>query len=205
MPRVCVDTQLWEYAFTDATEPAYRTLHDESDKWLQALLKDPDTVIVLSVFHLAEILEVLRTQGVELNRRAQLLTDFLTRNDKYEIVPLETRHVLEAFELGSRSDIHLWDYLVALPVAPQVSTIYSADRHFRHEHFQQRCAVQNPVPWDIIEGHKPQSLSRHFPGDDANDPSTKRQVVPPCKAKGEKAASAYENRSRLACPRTTRG
>jgi len=158
VPRVCVDTQIWEYANTEAVEPGFEPLHQQAGEWLRGVLSDKQTIVVFSLFEVAEILEVFRKQGVEAERRAALLTDLLALAGKYEVVPVDVTHVAAGSQLSSASGVHLWDYLVALPVAPHVSTIYSCDRHFQHEDFKRLCTVENPLGWETVEGQKPQAL-----------------------------------------------
>jgi len=75
---------------------------------------------------------------------------------KFKIMPLLNNHVVEAFQKSSISNIHIYDYLVVIPVKEIVSKIYSADDHFQHEDFKAISEVINPLsPWILREGRGP--------------------------------------------------
>jgi len=75
---------------------------------------------------------------------------------KFYIAPLNMEHVIKAINLSLESKIHIYDYLVVVPLENIVNEIFSADRHFRHRHFTEIAKVTNPLkPWTITEGRKP--------------------------------------------------
>ncbi|MBU0566945.1 hypothetical protein KJ693_06550 [bacterium] len=60
------------------------------------------------------------------------------------------------FKKSLDSGIHIYDYLVALPLKGMVSKIYSADAHLQHQDFKEIAEVENPLfPWILVEGRKP--------------------------------------------------
>jgi hypothetical protein len=70
--------------------------------------------------------------------------------------------VKEAYMLSTRSNIHIYDYLVVLPFKGEVEEIYSSDQHFQHPDFTSVAKVVNPLEeWITIEGKRPQKVKKH--------------------------------------------
>jgi len=61
--------------------------------------------------------------------------------------------VVDAVTDSSKSNIHVYDYLVGYPLRGIIDKIYTADEHFQHSDFQKICQISNPLtPWFITEG-----------------------------------------------------
>ena len=150
---VGVDTNIWEYAFCQPRIAAGADLNREAKSFLDALLADADKPLFLSEYQACEVLEVLRKVGVPGDTR-QAVYD-LFRSDRCCVVPYSTRITEEAFSLSRASNIHIYDYLVALPLRGLVAVIYTADEHFGHPHFQAIARIENPLNWVACEGRGP--------------------------------------------------
>jgi hypothetical protein len=58
--------------------------------------------------------------------------------------------------LSLASGIHVYDYLVAVPLRGLVDVIYTADSHFLEDPtFGAIAPVVNPMTWEMHEGHSP--------------------------------------------------
>lgn len=83
-----------------------------------------------------------------------MLEDF--EKPKFFIKALDFDTVKKALKDSSKSNIHVYDYLVVYPLIGIVDKIYSADSHLMHEDFQKVAEIINPLkPWIITEGKKP--------------------------------------------------
>ncbi len=152
---VCVDTQIWLYAYGRPKLPQYLPVHIEAKDFLNRILKATDTTVALSLQQAAEILQLLGEIGVSSEERIQLLQDF--SSDKFLLQTVTIGHLEEALRLSMKSSVHIWDYLVALPLRGIVQKIYSADKHFfRTDHFSKIAEVSNPLSWEMVEGKSPE-------------------------------------------------
>lgn len=154
---VGVDTNIWEYAFCQPRIPAGADLNREAKAFLDALLADATKPLMLSEYQVCEVLEVLRKVGVSGHARQTVFDLF--RSERCTVVPHGTGITEEAFGLSRASNIHLYDYLVALPLRGLVSVIYTADEHFGHPHFQAIARIENPLSWVACEGRGPRPKS----------------------------------------------
>jgi predicted nucleic acid-binding protein len=152
---VCVDTNIWEYAYVEELGIAGGDqLHKEAKAFIADLLLDASRSVALSQYQVIEILDVLRKAGVAGEARDGLYRLFCT--EKCSIVPCTNALVGEAFRLSRQSGIHIYDYMVALPLRGLIQVIYTADQHFEHEHFRMVARVVNPLSWTMSEGRRPQ-------------------------------------------------
>lgn len=154
MAVVCVDSNIWYVAYTKPSDPAFDAVHRRCRAFLDTVLSDPSAFIAISTYQMAEIAELLRRGRVADDVRPKLLAAFETA----KFIPQEvTRSIVrEAMRLSGESGIHVYDYLVALPLRGVVDRLYSADDHFLHPHFTSIAPVENPVaPWRLQEGRKP--------------------------------------------------
>ncbi len=86
--------------------------------------------------------------------RDHLLQDFL--GEGFSIKELSLENVLSSYKKSKLSNIHIYDYLVALPLKGLITKIYSADDHFQHKDFKEIAEVENPLyPWILREGARP--------------------------------------------------
>ncbi len=148
-----IDTNIWHFAFVKPREEKFAGIHTLARDALEELLSNKDIRVAISAYQVAEIIEVLRRSGVDQETREGIIKDFGT--GKFFIKSLEFDVVKEALRDAAESNIHIYDYLVAYPVKGVVDKIYSADDHFKHEHFS-FAELVNPVePWVLREGVKP--------------------------------------------------
>lgn len=117
------------------------------------MLKNRNIRIAMSVYQVAEILEVLRRSGVSDDVRKMLIDDFET--GKFFIKELDFSIVKECILSSTKSNIHVYDYLVAYPLKYIVDVIYSADDHFKHKDFSFAKIINPLEPWILREGRKP--------------------------------------------------
>ena len=153
--KILIDSNIWHIGFTISKEPAYQELCKEANSFIKKQLEGEDIVICISTYQMGEILELFRKYKLDPLESKETLDSFFT--EKFIIGELTSSVVKEAYELSNKSDIHIYDYLVVLPVKDIVDKIYSADEHLKHEDFTSICEVINPLkPWILIEGRKPQ-------------------------------------------------
>lgn len=150
--RVLVDTQIWEYAWLEESRGP-STIHHQAAVFLSGLLADSDKEIWLGAYQAAEIMDVLRKAGLSAVARGELL-DLLQA--QCVCVDVGADVVFECIELSLRSGIHVYDYLVVVPLRGLVDVIYSADTHFHEDPaFRAIAPVVNPMTWEMREGHAP--------------------------------------------------
>jgi predicted nucleic acid-binding protein len=155
---VCVDTQIWVFAYGRPSAGSLTAPHSEARNFLSDILRSPEITIAISLFQAAEILELLRRIGTSTVERTQLWQDFSCA--KFCLKALTTDHVEEALILSMKSSVHIWDYLVVLPLKDIVRRIYSADRHLLEtDDFSNIAEVVNPLSWNMVEGQEPRRIS----------------------------------------------
>ncbi|MFQ5688235.1 MAG: hypothetical protein ACE5GV_16420 [Candidatus Scalindua sp.] len=77
-------------------------------------------------------------------------------SEKFLRVEIAIDNVKDCFYKSLASNIHIYDYLVALPLHGIISEIYSADDHFQHDDFKAIATINNPLfPWILREGKIP--------------------------------------------------
>ncbi|MBU1261766.1 PIN domain-containing protein [bacterium] len=152
---IAIDTNLWLYSYIEPTDEESEKLHGHAKKFLVPILKDPEITICLSSYQLGEILEVLRRMSTSQEIRDHLLQDFLSEG--FFIKGLTVENVTLSYKKSRISNIHIYDYLVAIPLKGIITKIYSADDHFQHKDFQEIAEVINPIsPWILREGRRPE-------------------------------------------------
>ena len=98
--------------------------------------------------------ELLRRAGQSKQIIKELIEDF--KKEKFTIAHLDFNNFLIASEKSLASNIHIYDYLLTLPLKGIVTEIYSADDHFQHPDFKEIAPVTNPLhPWILREGRIP--------------------------------------------------
>ncbi|WXG41545.1 MAG: hypothetical protein WED07_12400 [Candidatus Freyarchaeum deiterrae] len=155
---ILIDTNIWHFALVKPAEKEFLEIHNMANAFLSSILSDPSIRIAVSCYQVGEILEVLRRAKLSADTRLKLLEDF--EKGKYFVKPLDFPVVISAVKDSAKSNIHVYDYLVAYPLREIVNRIYSADAHFEHPHFQDIAEVKNPLsPWILTEGKKPEKPS----------------------------------------------
>jgi len=139
---VGVDTNIWEYAYAKPAVADVSVLHAEARDFIDALLGDTSRAIILSDYQVCEILEVMRKTGFSVEIRDALYELFWSGS--CQVAPCSIQISQEASKLSMESGIHVYDYLVALPLRGLVEVIYTADEHFDHSHFQEIARIENP-------------------------------------------------------------
>lgn len=154
MKRIIIDTNIWHYSYVIPGEEGYKEIHNCAETFILEKLSNIDVKLILSSYQVGEILEVLRKALVEKDKIIRLADRFKT--EKFEIVDVSFKIVSDCHTKSIKSDIHIYDYFVVLPVKDIVEKIYSADDHFQHKDFTSICEVINPLkPWILREGKKP--------------------------------------------------
>lgn len=158
MKKVIIDTGIFEYAFVKPKETEFLDLHQKANSWLRGVLEKETIEILMSAYQIAEVLEVFRRVGASKEAResfVELIDEgFIKKALHYEIVK-------EAHMLSTRSNIHIYDYLVVLPFKGEAEGIYSSDKHFQHHDFTSVATVINPLDnWITIEGKRPQKVKK---------------------------------------------
>ncbi len=156
MPTNCIliDSNIWYYAYIIPKKEEFVEIHNKASRFLVEKLADVTLTIGISLYQIAEILELLRKGNLPGNIRQDILESFKT--PKFHVVDLDLELIDMAFNKSLLSGIHLYDYLTALPLKGIVSQIFSADDHFQHQHFKSIAQVINPLsPWILREGRLP--------------------------------------------------
>jgi predicted nucleic acid-binding protein len=151
---VLVDTNIWHYIYNQPKEDQFVELQEKSRQFMKNILTDASIKIALSSYQCAEIIELLRRSNQSKQILRELIEDF--KREKFTIVNLDFADFLLASDKSIASGIHIYDYLVALPLKNIVTEIYSADDHFQHPDFKEIAPVINPLhPWILREGKIP--------------------------------------------------
>ncbi len=149
-----MDTNLWYFGLASPRESTWRELHDQSAQFLSRLLQEDNLTLALSSYQIAEILDLLRKVRYPSERCRHLLQSF--RDPKFRVIEVTHDMVERCAASSLLSGIHVYDYLVALPLQGIVTAIVSADDHFQHHDFQAVAPVTNPLaPWILREGRPP--------------------------------------------------
>ncbi len=159
---ILIDSNIWHFTYVKPKENNFEEIHSSAVKFLSSVLIDNNIKIVITTYQIAEIIELLRKNNIEIEKRKRLLNDF--KKDKFFIKEITMKNVEELLLKNMISNIHVYDYLVAYPLSGIVDKIYSADDHFQHKDFREIAEVENPLhPWILREGKKPtiQSLQSH--------------------------------------------
>lgn len=152
--RVLIDSNIWYHAYIQSEREEFKELHDHAKQFLLSKLNDNSVIIAISSYQIVEIMELLRKGKVNSEKRKDLYGSFLT--DKFFKVEISLEVIGTSFYKSLASDIHIYDYLVALPLKSVVSEVYSADDHLQHSDFQEIAIVTNPLsPWILREGREP--------------------------------------------------
>ena len=150
-----IDTNIWQFGFVKPKEKEFFELHELAHSFLSSILADEATRIAISSYQIAEISEVLRKSGMERESRLCILQDF--EKAKFYVRDLSFADTVRAATDSTKSNIHVYDYLVAYPLRDILGRIYSSDTHFSHEDFSSICEVVNPLaPWFSTEGKRPE-------------------------------------------------
>jgi hypothetical protein len=77
-------------------------------------------------------------------------------SEKFLRFEIAIDNVKDCFYKSLAFDIHIYGYLVALPLHGIISEIYTADDHFQHDDFKAITTINNPFsPWILREGKIP--------------------------------------------------
>jgi len=78
---VLVDTNIWHFTYVKPKEQDFVKIHDLATKFLSKVLSDNTIKITITNYQIAEIIELLRKNQVEVEKRRRLLNDF--KKDKF--------------------------------------------------------------------------------------------------------------------------
>jgi predicted nucleic acid-binding protein len=120
MNKVCIDTNIWLYAFIVGQNPAKQTTANQ--------LIQNQTDMILSNQIIAEVsVNLLKKAGMT-EVDLQALTEAFYAH--YTIISLSETHYLKASELRQRFTFSFWDSLiVAVALLSNCKTLYSEDMH----------------------------------------------------------------------------
>jgi len=151
---VLVDSNIWLYAYAKARQKEYEEIHQLARSFFQNLIQNPKIKIATTSYHISEIIDLLRKANVDKQTRIEIFEGF--KSAKFIIKELVIDDIEVCFKQSLHSGIHIYDYLVVLPLKGMVSKIYSADNHFQHQDFKEIAEVVNPIsPWILGEGRRP--------------------------------------------------
>jgi predicted nucleic acid-binding protein len=151
---ILVDTNIWHYAYVIPSKEDFQQIHTTSFEFISKILQNDDIEIAITTYQIAEIMDLLRKQSMTIPKREIVFNLFKT--DKFFITDINFETIEHCFHKSLVSNIHIYDYLVALPLKGVVTEIYSADDHFQHQDFKEIAPVINPLhPWILREGRIP--------------------------------------------------
>ena len=149
-----IDSNIWHYAYITPANESFSEIHTKALTFLEDALSNESITIATTHYHIAEIMDLLRKGKFEKSHREKIFNGFMTA--KFKIIRLSTKTLRSCFQKSLASGIHIYDYLVALPLKDIVTEIFSADDHFQHQDFKDLAKVTNPVyPWVLREGRPP--------------------------------------------------
>jgi predicted nucleic acid-binding protein len=152
--NILIDTNIWHFSYISSDDVDFKAIHEKAKNFMLQMLIDEDIKIVLTSYQCAEILEILRRLHIPKKEREELILDFKT--EKVMIISLHQSDFELCATKSIHSNIHIYDYLVALPLTGYITTIYSANDHFQHQDFKEIAPVENPLfPWILREGRRP--------------------------------------------------
>lgn len=155
---ILIDSNIWYHAYVLSEKKEFKELHGRANEFLLSKLEDNSIIIALTSYQIVEILELLRKGKVGREKREELYKSFTT--EKFLKVEIAIDNVKDCFHKSLASDIHMYDYLVALPLKGIIHEIYTADDHFQHTDFKEIAHVTNPLsPWILREGRIPYKTS----------------------------------------------
>ena len=152
---VAIDTNIWHIAHIKPKELEFVSIHQRTREFLLELVRDEGIIIAMTAYQVCEILDLFRRANMILSERKELLEDFYSSGFLIkDILSFDAKVCLSKSLI---SGIHIYDYLVAIPLKGIVTKIYSADDHFQHKDFKEIAEVINPVsPWILREGKRPE-------------------------------------------------
>jgi len=155
LTKIClIDSNIWFFAYTSSKNNHYAEIHKKSSQFLEIILLNNTVIIGISHYQIAEIMDLLRKRNLTNELRNKIFESF--KKEKFHIAPVNMNHLEISFNKSLTSGIHIYDYLVALPLKGVVTEIYSADDHFQHPDFKEIAPVTNPLhPWILREGRIP--------------------------------------------------
>lgn len=152
---IAIDTNIWHIAHIKPKEPEFLSVHQKTKEFLSGTLNNERITIAMTVYQVCEILELFRRTGMSLSEREKMKEDFYSPG--FIIKDLLSLDITLSLSKSFISNIHIYDYLVALPLKGIITRIYSADDHFQHQDFKEIAEVINPIsPWILREGKRPQ-------------------------------------------------
>lgn len=151
---ILIDSNIWYHAYISSEKEDFQELHSIAKDFLLSKLADNTITIAITSYQMVEIMELLRKANVEKEKRKDLYESFMS--EKFLRVEIAIDNVKDCFYKSLVSDIHIYDYLVAIPLHGIISEIYTADDHFQHDDFKAIATVTNPLsPWISREGKNP--------------------------------------------------
>ena len=131
--KILIDTNIWHFAYIIPEDNKYLKIHKKAKRFIDRILKNKNIKIVISEYQIIEIISLLSKYNFSKEQLLQLFNDFYTA--KYEIYKIDKKVMENGLKQSIKSKIHLYDYLVILPVKDIIDRIYSADDHFQHKDF----------------------------------------------------------------------
>ncbi|MEM2146380.1 MAG: hypothetical protein QW279_13535 [Candidatus Jordarchaeaceae archaeon] len=152
--NVMIDTEIWSFSLKVPIREKFYS-QEEYKKALEAHEKAATTIkntilndtIYMSLHQVSELHHVLSFRGTKLS--PQIVRNYLENIiESDEIVKIEVtkKDLIEAIQLSSQSEIHIWDFLCFVPVKKYIDTVYTTDKHYTHEVFKKfNIKIINPL------------------------------------------------------------
>lgn len=112
--KILIDTNIWHFAYVTPKELQYKELHQRAKEFLFNKLNEKGLKIFLTSYQVSEILEILRKGNVDKEIRKHLIE--LMETAMFSIIDIEFSIVKDSFRKSLNSNIHIYDYLITLPL-----------------------------------------------------------------------------------------
>ena len=157
---IYIDTEIWIFAqkildplkFQDKSEyNKALNFHEKASEFLNQKISESE--IYITNHQLYEVFHALAFRGMKFPKDfvSKYCNQLLSSEFMLWYQVLES-HIRQAINFSIKSGIHIWDYICVLWLYNEVKTIYSCDKHFKHNTFQSLGPkIENPLGEWIVQ------------------------------------------------------
>lgn len=73
MEYIIIDTNIWEFAYSETIEPEYAEINLNAKSFQNKIRNDPLVMILVNSYQICEIIEVFRKIGIPIERQQKSL------------------------------------------------------------------------------------------------------------------------------------
>ena len=156
MSRILIDTRIWalalKAAYMERSDPDYGLAIQAKDLVSNALEREQ---LLMSAQLVGEIYHVATRRGLKVPPGDVVVyLDNLLSKKNVLSATTSKKALKRAMRLSVQHNLHIWDFLVAVPFEGNVDVIYTMDPHFRAPYFQGIAKVENPLGVWKVEGQR---------------------------------------------------